>query len=883
VPYVDGGVSLADAQPSLGVACGVPASGGGVDGGEGGAPAAGADAGAGDAAVPVVLGPASSPYPTAIVMRDDVPFLYVADDGLPVIHVIDLTNPAQPVEAPPLLATSVLEPTRQVSVGPLALSPPTRDYKRYLYAVDSKIGTVMVYDVTDPASAVRVPMQRPHPELNPLASPDRLVFSAPVATMAFVEHDWPLPSPEESSNPVHQYSGLLCNPNQYAHPDQTTFNDKGAYYRADQASVIQSSSTEVSFPSRLRGVFGLVTLSNGTIVVIDVDDWDAPCRRPDPMSDDPQVQDINNASYPGPMNGMTGVLDQPQPVPDAGDLDPYHTPLAYNGNIPESAATTLEAFFPVSAPHRMRSNFLLRNSQTSGLHVPNLIAPVLLFDVNGSPLATTGTQGLANPLMLPTPLPTNFVDPSRIQNPTEPNPALRTTTTPALAQASAQGGTTSPLVPGTNAAATDIRISFDDPTAHIDQAWAVTYEGALPTVSSVTMDVASYDDYRTLTLASGYGQPDGGEAGSEGAPSPAFCFRGIEDWSIGTQRANAVLSAIAGANANPQTPDAGLPTPGAGAPGNFTLPQWTSDYVEFTEDLLSNTDDYWGVPSAVNDCWDPPLDDPGDLEGPSPHAQDRYNACFAQFDAASNADTHYGRDFPIIEAYNDHLVLGRFGWLQNPAAGDGGAGQDAGPAPTIGEQPNNRVVVGADDSNKPFLRFARCCFHHEAQNFKVRTGGQWVTNGSVNGFLHHVVTDPATNRCVLSCDPAQALKNARAFDIPWSTPPTCSSPLLPASLDRNSPLAMRNPMFSFVIWSGCTPLVANDHTETARDMQWRFSLSGGFSPLTMSITQGTTTAVSPQSMRFIDSLGQIAVVDGSQQGLVLIDLNSLAFAHNPYF
>jgi hypothetical protein len=36
-------------------------------------------------------------------------------------------------------------------------------------------------------------------------------------------------------------------------------------------------------------------------------------------------------------------------------------------------------------------------------------------------------------------------------------------------------------------------------------------------------------------------------------------------------------------------------------------------------------------------------------------------------------------------------------------------------------------------------------------------------------------------------------------------------------------------------------------------------------------------------MRFIDSLGQLAVVDGAQQGIVLIDINTLQFAHNPYF
>ncbi len=34
---------------------------------------------------------------------------------------------------------------------------------------------------------------------------------------------------------------------------------------------------------------------------------------------------------------------------------------------------------------------------------------------------------------------------------------------------------------------------------------------------------------------------------------------------------------------------------------------------------------------------------------------------------------------------------------------------------------------------------------------------------------------------------------------------------------------------------------------------------------------------------FIESLGLLAVVDGSDQGLVLIDLNTIALAHTPFF
>ena len=279
VPYVDGGVNLADAEPSLGPGCTSP-----LEGGTAPAPP-GADGG-----IPFAMGPAPSPSPNAMTMRTDVPVLYVSDGAVPVVHVIDLSDPTSPREEPPLLATSLQQPTRRVSVGPIAISPPTHDFHVYLYAGDTDNGSLMVYDVTDPASASRSPMVRPHAELNPFQPPDRIAFSSPVAALSFVTHDWPLPQQSEGANPVHQLTGLLCDPSPNAHPDGGAFvagsdgEGLGAYYRADQTGIIQAGATVTTFPTRLRGVFGFATLSSGTIVAIDVDDWDAPCRRPDPMA-----------------------------------------------------------------------------------------------------------------------------------------------------------------------------------------------------------------------------------------------------------------------------------------------------------------------------------------------------------------------------------------------------------------------------------------------------------------------------------------------------------------------------------------------------------------------------------------------------------------------
>ncbi len=592
---------------------------------------------------------------------------------------------------------------------------------------------------------------------------------------------------------------------------------------------MQANGTVENFPTRLRGVFAFATLSNGTVVTIDVDDWDAPCRRPDPMVE----------------GQITGSLDVPQPDagegPDGGlDLDPYHTPTAYQqgqGNsLSESPPVTLEQFFPVSAPHRMRSSVLVRNDPTSGVHIPNLVGTPQLTDLNGTPVATSGLAGIANPLLLPTVLQPGFTDPTDVQNPTEPNPALRMA---AFADAATFPDPQTAPTPG-------VRLSFEDPTVTQNQDWTVTYEGVLPSSPGIFADIAPSppaNDYTTLTLT------------TTGAN---LCSLGIEDWDIGQARATA---AIAGMKED------GLPV----STTESSLKFWTTDYAEVTSDILPQGDPYWSLPQA---CWDIPGTDLGDGGASKTSVSDqRYDICQATFGApGSNPDLNVTRDVPILEAYSDHLKVGRFGFKSQL------------------ETTANRTVDSDSPNNPTFLKLITCCFNKQAA-FKVRAGGEWIAVGQQGiGLLNHVVAaaPPANNRCVLSCDPNDALLNARSFDIPWSTPTACKEPIPPPSIGRNDPLAMRNPMFSYVTWSGCGTLTPSGsgttgaHTLTARDLTWKFSVSGGFSPLTISLGGANGVSVNPQSMLYIPSISALAVVDGAQQGLVLIDLNIVAFSTN-YF
>ncbi|MCL2448500.1 MAG: hypothetical protein FWD17_06095, partial [Polyangiaceae bacterium] len=481
-----------------------------------------------------------------------------------------------------------------------------------------------------------------------------------------------------------------------------------------------------------------------------------------------------------------------------------------------------------------------------------------LFDSTGAPFASPNGA----PIMLPTALPDGFVDPTYVTNPTASSPQQFTSEQPSLQSAELQAIDAGPLLPSTLNGA-GVRFSFDDPTAHIDQSWTVTYEGALPTAIGLVADMSTDDGYQTVVLQP---WPSAAvvEAGTEAGATDAavsngarYCSRGIEDWNAGQQRIAALR-----------------------ADGRLTLPpdqeQFTADYVEITDDVLNIADSYW---ETMPDCWDfggkqqgRPLANVDPASVPSRElvglAQDRYNYCFQQYNSSGNADTTFSRDFPVLEATDGTLRIGTFVW---PAG--------------IAEDPTNRTILGKDSNNVFALKQAACCFHHQP-HFKVRTGGEWVAAAApVVGLLNHVGIDPTTGACRVRCDdPTQALMNSRAFEVASDDNDAgagCGGPLPPGFLDaigRDSPFAMRNPMFSFVMWQGC-----GRNVRTPRDAQWRFTSQGGFTPLSLALGGTTAVSVAPESIVYIGPFNQLAVVDGSQQGLIIIDVNSLQFAHDPYF
>lgn len=738
VPWVDGGVDLTCQRPELAQSCGTTCCAGGDASCVPTAPV-------NDGGITLALGELELPRAVAVARDDQI--LYVADSRVPLIHVMDISVPEAPRELPPLLTTSLVDPARVVTVKDLAISPATRDYQRFLYAVDREAGTIMVFDVTDPNTTKRTPMTRPHPELNPFQPPDRIAFNAPVAAIAFARNDFQRKSVNSATFTGGAPGGVLCNPNPRIDGDPEA--QPGFFYRPSSTDISKSID-----PARLRGIFAFATLTNGQVATINVDDWDAPCRRPAVLTGKPV--------FPNDL----AVAQQ-----DFGDLDPYHAP---NATI---QSTTDEAFYPVSAPHSLRSFFFLRDDSATGKHIPYLSGP-----------PNVGRKGQALPVSGPDSAGT---------------PRLRPTTA-ATATTTGDAGASSDI---------GISFSFESPEAHVDQDWTVAYEGALPGFDGLS-GVLSSTDYKTLTLTHDSGH---------------FCSKGVEDLAVGLQRSSRIKSALPVRSEAEEKADP-----------RDDLDTRLVDYVQLSDDLLPPEDPYWGVNGPNNEpaaCW----------AGTGNSAQERYHDCAVVFGNA--ADESPTRDFPILEAYDDHLVLGRFYGAAN-------GGRQAGPEAVSGDQ-------------RSALRLAQCCFHNQPK-FRVRPAVQWVAIGSIFGALNHIVR-ASGGRCVASCDSREALLNSRTPALPF-----LSDKVVPT---RNSPLAVRTPEFSFYVVDGSRD---NKDLLPARDTAWRFSTRGGFQTLTVAIA-GSSTAVDPQSMRFINSLGQIAVVDATAQGLVLIDLSAVTIARAPYF
>lgn len=263
--------------------------------------------------------------------------LYVADEGVPLIHVLDTSSACGLTELPPLLPMAFNDPERVVYTSRLAASPLTPSGKRFVYAIDKTDlpPSVMAFDVSE-SSTDRTPIVRRGSVRALFEPPDRIQFNAPAGDVAFALRDLPLADPVTG---VAQ-AGVHCDPN----PDPAVNESAAALYRPN------SDQTQGARPRLLRGLFGLVMLTNGLVTVIDVDDFDAPCRRP---------KEINPSETPD-FRGCYGD----------GDLQEF----SVDGELYSDGRLTVtdEVSCNMVQPHRARSATFGSASSSAGVTAPSL-------------------------------------------------------------------------------------------------------------------------------------------------------------------------------------------------------------------------------------------------------------------------------------------------------------------------------------------------------------------------------------------------------------------------------------------------------------------------------------------------------------------------------
>ena len=352
------------------------------------------------------------PHPYALALSDDGR-LFVSDDNASVIHVVDMRDPCEATEKAPLLPFSALDPSRAVVSAAIAVSPLTSDNKRYVYASDVKNnGSLMVFDVST-TSTERRPLLRDDRLFSAGEPPDRVLMASPIESMTFATHEVPLAKPDpERGLP----RGVPCDPTNLEDPNRPPDD-----FLASGAG-----------PRRLRGTFAFLALSNGDMNVLDLDDFDAECRRPR-YSDDRAL-------------GCEGNT----PIPSTG--------------LPSASQ---EASCKVVERHRPRSMNFFTNAERGGRHAPAMLTYPILYDKDGTALSADPTRPEAR--LLPKMLGPRLADQAE-----QSWPLMATVLSSGASFANGL------LADPNEAVANWVAFDLREPRAHTTQVWSVTYEGVLP-------------------------------------------------------------------------------------------------------------------------------------------------------------------------------------------------------------------------------------------------------------------------------------------------------------------------------------------------------------------------------------------------------------------
>jgi hypothetical protein len=685
-----------------------------------------------------------APQPAGFALSENR--LYVADQAAPVIHVLDTTQTCAMQELPPLLPLSLREPWRVVTTRKVAASPLTPSGKRYVYAIDAEDqpgASVMAFDVS-PGSTDPTPIVREGSPEQPGEKPDRLGLHASARDITFAYRDIPY----TDASGVAEF-GTFCDPN-----PGTDASLPAALARPN------SDFSAGARPGLLRGLFGFVLFTDGNVGIVDVEDFDQPCRRP---------QQGNTSDVPD-FRGCKG-----DPVSDF--------------SVADTRTVTGEVSCRVVEPHRFRSVRLAVNDTNTGIRAPSLRG----FPQLTLPPAAADSKVEDRPRLLGVPFAAPdgspaaadvFVGSTRYS--TEPSQAEALPTDP-----NSQDGelletlhavVLPPLQPRAYPAEDTVSLTFEG-----------SYAG-----DRVSGFLGDGDTLRDAGLS--------------------FCGAGVYDRAAMADYGQNVL---------------GLAADEAEA---FALEH--ADYVQVTTALADEDDAYWDN-------------------------HDR-QTCVTTFGPEDAESLDPDREFSIVSAFGDHLQLA----------------------------PRRPSQAGTLDE-------LRRCFP-TANKYRLRASNHWVITHQATGFNHDIVESGAERECVRSCNPLRKWSKGRVFEIS-SDPDNC------LEVAGEDPLALRvgcatagevacvydqaqgavgvSGPGSECIFDGLTERFAlyRGRTPSVRDSAFVWQTSGGFVPLTMSLSAISAT-VSPQSIQFLKQPEVMAIVDGSSLGLSLFSLDTFeAVDPSPFF
>lgn len=673
--------------------------------------------------------------------------LYIADEVAPVIHVIDASSACNLTELPSLLPMSQREPERVVTTRRLAVSPLTPAGQRFVYAIDTEDqpgASVMVFDVS-PGSTNPTPLVRPGSAELPSEKPDRLYLGSSARDVTFAYRDIPYVDPATGAAQF----GVRCDP------------DPAAPLGLPPTLARPNSDyTLGARPGLLRGLFGFILRTDGAVDVVDVDDFDAACRRPIAA---------NSSSVPD-FRGCSG--------------DPISGYFTSNSAEDGARYVTDEVSCRMVEPHRVRSARFGVNDTQVAVGAPSLRG----FPVLAMPASATSIVGEDRARLLAVP----FAAPDGSPVPADVYVGSTRYST---------AGGTGDLMPS-------------DPNDGSSQQVAALNSVVLP-----PLEPRSYADTDTVTVTY-----EGSYAGDRSSgfiqgetltdASLSFCAQGVYDVASMTDYAAREL---------------GLAREDAAAFGRSH-----ADYVQLLTAFPEEDDVYWSSqPTSREDCI----------------------GLFGAEDADTLLPT---RDFRIVSATATGLTL---------------------------ESRDASIDLTA----------VRTCFP-TAQKYRLRAGRHWVVVHSARGFRHDVVESGSDRQCVRSCNPLRKWDKARVFEISSdndqcraATAPGgaagdadllqlrvgCAGEEVACVYDQTTGGVQLGGRASECIFNGLNERFAlyRGRAASVRDQAFTWQTNGGFSPLQMRLS-ALSTSVLPQSIQFLPQAEQVAIVDGSSQGLSLFSLDT---------